>query len=341
MRRVLFAALLACGAAACDRDRTPAALVRSEVPIELARDALPTPRTVVLVTLDGVRWQDVFERSFARMPKTRAQVEARGAALGGCGVVRADNPAFLSLPGYLELLTGRRTTCAANTCARVSAPTILDDAAADSAARGLGPVASIDAWPTLSRAASSGRSSVLVSAGRTPWPGRPVDDAALEAALAASEAESESIAGDLYRPDEHTARIALAYLKSARPRLLHVGLGDTDEHAHEGDRAAYLRAIETADAFVDEVAATLEDEAAVVITADHGRSASFRDHGSAFPESARSFVLAFGDGVAARGVMCDHRTVTLPDVGATVRALAGLPPDRDPGAGRPIDAILM
>ena len=176
-------------------------------------------------------------------------------------------------------------------------PTVLDDVAVDSMRRGLGPAASIGSWDKLARAASDGKSPALVSAGRLSWPARPDDDSAIEAALASSAADRPYPGGGRYRRDEHTARIALEYLRAHEPRLLHVGLGDTDEYGHRGDYVAYLAAIRAADVFIAALAREVlspKRNGTIIVTTDHGRDTSFRNHGSAFPRSGRSFILAFG-----------------------------------------------
>src|SRR4051794_25872719 len=78
---------------------------------------------VVLVTIDGARWQDVFEGDEALMPRTHALVATRGVALGatrdGCGIVRTAGGSNVSLPGYQEIFTGHASRCLDNLCSGV------------------------------------------------------------------------------------------------------------------------------------------------------------------------------------------------------------------------------
>ena len=60
-----------------------------------------------------------------------------------------------------------------------------------------------------------------------------------------------------YRRDRYTAALALEYLVATRPRLLFVGLGDTDEYAHRDDYPRYLDSLRAADQFVGELMTTL------------------------------------------------------------------------------------
>ena len=97
-----------------------------------------------------------------------------------------------------------------------------------------------------------------------------------------------------YRPDAQTADLAVAVLRAARPRVLAVGLGDTDEHAHLGDYAGYVDALRQADETVGRLVAAaseLPGETLVVVTTDHGREAAFRNHGAFAPESSRVFAV--------------------------------------------------
>ena len=318
---------------------------------------------IVLVTIDGVRAEDVFDgadptlrpgshvESFAKpenvMPRTHRLVETRGVALGadrpGCGVVRTASGANVSLPGYLEIFTGRKTRCRDNHCPRTELPTVLDEAAE----AGLAPVASIGSWEILDRAASRTGAPVLVAEGSQRWPdARPLESASLEELVLAGEHADAFPGAGKYRPDALTSAIALEYLRSDAPPVLHVGLGDADEYGHRNDYPAYLGAIAAADAFLGKVADTLDGmgdvgaRTTVIVTTDHGRNKDFQHHGALSMTSARTFVIAFGARVASRGVVCPSRDVTLADIAPTIRVLVGLSPDTSPDSGRPIQEIV-
>jgi hypothetical protein len=323
-----------------------------------AQATRPAPR-VVLVTIDGARWQDVFgggdpaladERVLGAwadpidlLPRLHG-LAASGVAFGddaeGCGIVRTHGSSNLSLPGYLELLGGRSTRCHWNGCERTDLPSILDDAE-----RAGIPSASIASWEVLERAASDGTSGAFVAAGARAWSPPPAKGN-LETMLA-SAARVGPFPGTVrtaYRPDSATRAIALEYLRSASPRLLHVGLGDTDEWAHRGNYVGYLRALHEADAFVGEIIDALQEKGArdattILVTTDHGRGRDFREHGPSRPESGRVFLFAAGPRVAEPGTRCASRDIELPDVGATIRRLLDLPKDETARAGTPITEI--
>ena len=326
------------------------------------RPTLTNDGQVILVTLDGVRAEDVFDgadpslrpaanvalrrRPQAVMPRTSRLVASRGVALGadrpGCGTVRTASGANVSLPGYLEIFSGHKTLCRDNACPPTERATVLDEAAA----AGL-TVASIGSWNMLDHAVSTGTSGVFVQTGTHHWPGaRPLPDPAFEELVAAGERAAPYPGSGWYRPDAYTIAIALRYLEASSPAVLHVGLGDADEWGHRDDYGRYLEAIGKADAFLGTLADTLAHagergaRTTVIVTADHGRNVDFRHHGASSESSARSFVLAFGGRIVPRGVVCPTRNVTLADVAPTMRALVGLPPDTSTGAGHAIAEIV-
>ncbi|MDB4938355.1 MAG: hypothetical protein JWP87_5327 [Labilithrix sp.] len=319
-----------------------------------------TDAHVVVVTIDGVRWQDVFAPALraelegaqrgpgdlgALMPRTRALVAAQGVALGaggdGCGIVQTASAANISLPGYLEIFSGHATTCTSNDCDRTTAPTVLDEAVR----AGLGPVASISSWPQIDRAVSRGDSGVLVSAGRFEWPAERPAGSAFAALLDAADAADPFPSTGNYRPDRFTAPIALQYFREHSPALFHVGLVDADEWAHRDDLVAYANALREADAVIGQLADAIaeseaRDRTTVIVTTDHGRNDDFKDHTSLRYDSSRTFVLAFGARVPARGVICPTRNHTLIDIAPTIRVILGLPAVHGSRRGAPIDEIL-
>lgn len=287
---------------------------------------------VVLVTIDGARWQEVFEGSDTELshaprrpsrelvPNLDRLARESGAAVGapGRGLIRATGPNFVSLPGYTEILTGRAPIgCQDNTCAPIAVPTLLDEVHAAG-----GRVAAFGSWEMLDRAVSSRPGSFVVSCGRNgdqavdPWPG----------------------VGD-FRPDRLTAALALTHLERERPDVLYVGLGEPDEYGHRGDYAAYLQALARADAFVGELTAALGRmgqrgaDTHLFVTADHGRARDFRHHGGGAPESARVWLVASGPSIVARGRVASAQERHLADVAPTLRRVLGLAPDREDHRG--------
>jgi hypothetical protein len=338
----------------------PATTGRERTPSEVDEQT-----AVVLVVLDGARWQEVFvggdpqlaagtgapaPSADALMPHLHALVAERGSALGAPGegpAIAASGPNFVSLPGYTEIFTGRsRHDCADNDCARTHVPTVMDEA------RALSPrpsdVAVFASWEKIERAASVDPGSLVVSTGRS-WTAHAEslrDDDVTRDALAQG-ARADAFPGhDDFRPDRFTAALALRYLEAKRPRLMFLGLGEPDEYAHRGDYAGYLASLHAADESIGQLFTVLHrmgargEHTTVIVTADHGRGRDYRVHGRAFPESARVWLVAAGGGIAARGFARATRPHHLADVAPTVRALLDLPADVAPASGAPLEELL-
>jgi len=307
---------------------------------------------VVLVVLDGVRWQEVFngvDRTLARqhgvsasawanpldlMPNLHRLIDAEGLAIGAPGhgaEITASGPQFISLPGYIEIFAGKPDLgCFRNDCVPSPMRTLPDQVRDAGDTRDVAVVAS---WPNIARAASADDGFVL-TAGRKLLDREDLlraDPATSRLLDQGSGARAFPGQGD-YRPDAYTARIALRRLAASRPRFLFVGLGDADEYAHRSDYAGYLQAVHASDAFLGDLTALLHSMGArgrhttVLVTADHGRARNFVDHGPQFPESGRVWLVAAGADVQGRGLVAASRH-TLSDVAPTVRALLGITSD--------------
>jgi hypothetical protein len=322
---------------------------------------------VIVVTIDGVRWQDVFggvDPAMATMASVPANqvVDAatllpnlyafarEGVVSGAPGhgkPMMASGPNYVSLPGYLEIFSGStRVGCRTNGCDPTTKRTFFDRAR-DEVAASDRDVAIISSWEKIAFAATAAPERLTVSAGRHGGASR--GNVRLDRDLAKmvdDAAESAPAPGhDDYRADAHTAAIALRYLERARPRVLAVGLGDTDEHAHAGDYASYLAALRQADRFLGDLRATLARmgsygaHTTVVVTCDHGRSAGFNDHGWDSPESGRVWMIAAGGAVPALGYLDEGGAERLADIAPTLEGLLGMASPSDEPRGTLMAAL--
>lgn len=381
----LLALLTACGGA----ERAPAARSKPESalqpaasqnaekrttaaaePVRVSEPAAPGLQlgTLVVVVIDGVRWQEVFRgvdpKYAARLgggrldrrkprdlvPNLYGLMTEGGATLGAPGhgaPFAASGPVFKSLPGYMELLSGRQAwSCRSNRCPPISEPTLADQIATSPSVE-LGDVLVFSSWPGLARAAAAEPSRIVLSTGRSG--GQQLDfllaDSNIrELAEAARVAGPSPGKGD-FRADRFTARMALRCLERSRPRFLFVSLGETDVQAHAGSYYRYLDALAFADDFVGRVAELLEGlnaqgwRSTLFVTSDHGRDYNFRDHGAYAPESARSWLIAAGWGIRP-GFAAAPRRRRLADLMPTARSLLGLPADGHPRAGVVMSELL-
>ena len=325
-------------------------------PPEIALPRGEEDRAIVLITVDGARWQEVFngvDRAQAAQaelaqaevvdaeeltPNLHRLARERGLMLGAPGMgsaVVASGPNYVSMPGYSEIFTGRAPTrCQDNACPQATEPTIFDEVRAVSDRPK--DVAVVASWEGIGRVAVAHPNEVVVSTGRHGGSNREalgVDDASRALLADAERAAPDPGVAD-FRPDKYTEKLALAYLAAEKPRMLFVGLGETDEYAHRGNYQGYLGALREADAFVGEVASTLDTmgergrRTTVIVTADHGRAKNFRDHGDWAPESARVWMVALGGHAhppAWRALAPRGEVMRLADVAPTIRTLLRVP----------------
>jgi hypothetical protein len=284
----------------------------------------PTTAKVIVVTIDGARWQDVVDAR-TRLPTLARWSSLEGAFVGADSTrpMEATGPNFISQPGYTEIFAGRRSLCTTNNCERTVQRTIVDDLPSSAS------YAIVASWPRIALAARASERPGFVACGRHErTPGAPF---AVEALAKKLEDGGPGPGEGDYRPDGDTTALALEVLRVARPTFTFIGLGDTDEYAHHGDRSAYLNALAGADstlAAIDRVLHETGDDAVttVFVTADHGRAQNFRDHGGGYPESRRVWLVAHGASVRARGAVASPTSRRLADIAPTVRTLLHMAP---------------
>ena len=263
----------------------------------LAADFAPDSANVVLVTIDGLRWQEVFEgpnkhrlagaapvRRRALLPFLWDSAGRRGQLWGNRHLGnRQDvtNRARLSYPGYNELLTGAADDARIrnNHALPNPNPTVLEYVNQQPGFRGR--VAAFATWETFADILNTARSGLPVDAGLN---GRE-------------------------RPDSLTYQAARRYLLARHPRLLYVAFGNTDTYAHEGRYARYLAAAHDADRYLADLWATLQSlpqyrgRTTLIVTTDHGRGNSllWTQHGRWQPASAHTWMATIGPGGAGIG----------------------------------------
>jgi len=319
---------------------------------------------VVFVALDGVRAREVFvgpdpallapmgresgERDLPA-PKLRELGERIGVSVGAPGrgkPLRAQGPRFVSLPGYAEMLSGRKTRCVHNGCDVSHLRTLLSDVS-QTPGVAEGDVVAFASWSRLESLLRDDDGRVWVSAGRRlsrSFQGR-AKAVGVDQLLDRGRRSSPSPGRDLYRPDRHTAALALGWIQKRRPVFVFLGLGDADEHAHRGSYSGYLAALRASDGVIGRVWTWLEEERALgretllLVTTDHGRARSFFHHEKE-QESGDVWFVAAGSLVRPRGVVELGHAAFLRDVAPSIRALLRLTPDRSASAGREICGVL-
>ena len=332
-------------------------------------------RNVFVVTMDGLRWQEVFgglqadlltkdgggvrdattsqsrfggataeARREKLMPFLWTVIARTGQIFGDAArnsPSRVTNTMRFSYPGYNELLAGfADPRIDSNDKVRNPNVTVLEWLNGRPAYRG--KVAAFASWELLPWILNEPRSGV-VSNGDGPPVARPSNER--ERAINDLAADLPPVWGST-RFDAATAAGALEYLKAHRPRVLYVMLGETDEWAHGRRYDLYLDAAWRNDRFVRQLWETAQsmpeyaNQTALVLSTDHGRGERAEDwtsHGREVPVADRIWIAAMGPRVAPLGVR-EGVASTQAQVAATVAALLGEDfTAAEPKAARPLN----
>jgi len=314
---------------------------------------------VLVVTLDGFRWQEFFggaeralfgkdaekpEPSAAMKRFLRESPEGRRAALmpfmwevvARQGQVFGDpsrrslahltNGLWFSYPGYAEMLTGIADP-RIDSNDRVANPNVTALEWLSQQAGFAGRVEAFGAWDLLPWILNVERSKLPAGNGYPPVP-HPTTET--ERAVNAM-AEDLPPVWEGVPFDAPIMHAAMESLRGRRPRVLYVMLGETDEWGHEGRYDLYLDAAWRGDRFIRrlwEAAQALPEyrgRTALLVTTDHGRGATaadWTDHGRKVPAAERTWVAVMGPGDPSLGLR-EEVTVTTSQVAATIAALLG------------------
>jgi hypothetical protein len=342
--------------------------------------AAPARRTqnVILITTDGLRWQEVFggadahlmnkesgvadvaglgrqfwgatpeDRRAALLPFFWSVIAREGQVFGNLprgSAARVTNGHNFSYPGYNEILSGRADARVDSNDKKPN-PNVTVLEWLNGRAPYAGRVAAFCSWDVFPWIINRERSGVLVNAGFEPVPGTGERIATLNELQAETTPPEDSV-----RADSFTFMAAMHHLQSARPRVLYLGLGETDDWAHAGRYDRYLRSAHRFDRYVQQLWGALQSmpeyrgTTSLVITTDHGRGeaagGAWKSHGAKVPGAENIWIAVLGPDTAALGERANSGAVTQGQVAATVAALLG----EDfhaamPGVASPVQAVL-
>lgn len=267
----------------------------------------PRTRNVVIVAMDGVRWQDVFGAGRdTLMPFLWSVVAKEGQLFGNRARgsnMRVTNRLNFSYPGYQEMLAGYVDPRIDNNHFGPNPNvTVLEWLNRQPELRGR--VAAFASWVVFNDIFARRSEGFVVQAG---GPNR------------------EEIT-----PDSAIHVLALRHLVERKPRVLFVGYGDTDFHAHSKSEQRYRAALRAADGFVAELWRQLQSmpeyrgTTTLIITTDHGRGRgnNWSSHGWRTRGSGETWLAIVGPNVPALGERSSTGTTTS-QVAATIAAALG------------------
>ena len=315
---------------------------------------------VIIVTLDGFRWQEVFggaddslinnkeyvrdtsslkktfwastadERRKKLLPFFWNTIAAQGQLYGNRWVgnkVNNANKYWFSYPGYNEIFTGYPDD-SVNSNDRIwnRNENVLEFINKQPAFKN--KVAAFATWDVFPYILNAKRSGMFVNAD--------VDT------LKFKSKELELINDMQFltsrpmgvRPDVFTYFAAREYLKAYKPKVLYIAFDETDDFAHEGQYDQYLGAGHAEDAMIGDLWKTIQsmqeykNKTTLIITCDHGRGdklkSNWKHHGEKIEDAGQIWMAIMGPGTLPAGEVKTDQTLYQRQIATTISKLLGL-----------------
>lgn len=335
-------------------------------------------RNVIYVTWDGFRWQEFFggaqqaylskdagvdqvelvtgkywretesERRETLLPFVWQTIARQGQIFGDQSrhsTARITNKHKFSYPGYSEMFVGYADDERISSNGKIPNPNVTVLEYLNRRPGFEGSVAAIATWDVFPSILNQERAGIHVHAGLGP---------VVSASLTEREKMLNEMIADavtLWKDNQMDAIVMQAtreYLLKHRPRVLYVGLGETDEWGHARRYDRYLHAANRADDFLRrlwELVQSLpeyKDQTTIVIAPDHGRGSTIRDwsdHGAKVEGAEDIWIGIIGPDTPALGVRSDTEA-TLSQIAATLAAAVGEDfCESSPKSARPLPGV--
>lgn len=337
-----------------------------------AQEQLKT-ENVFLITLDGLRWQELFtgpdsilirtkeythdtthliEKFWHENPLIRREklmpffwstLAEEGKLMGNrlhVNMVNLTNNQWFSYPGYNELLTGFGDPAVDSNAKRNNQNvTVLEYVNQQPGFQGR--VAAFGSWDVFPFIINEERSGIPVNAGFEPAKGDDLTER--EAFLNVLQEQIPSPWGGV-RLDAFTHHYALEHVKKYQPKLLYIAYGETDDFAHNGRYDFYLNSAHQTDAFIKELWEYVQsheqyrDKTTFIIATDHGRGTvpleSWKNHGTQIKGADEVWFAVIGPDTPAEGELKTKEQYYQNQIASTVAHFLGLEYKPEKGAGQ-------
>lgn len=338
-------------------------LLSSSILLSAQTEARAT-QNVVLITLDGLRWQEVFggidsallhHKEFTPHPEAleekywAATAEARretlmpffwhtiaekGQLYGNRwkgNKVDCSNSMWFSYPGYNEILSGFADDDRIDSNKKINNPNVTVLEFINQQPGFQNRVAAFGSWDVFPYIINAERSGIPVNAGFPEKPAGPLSEK--EALLYELQAQIPEEWGTV-RYDAFTHHFAKEYMRQQHPRMVYISYGETDDFAHDGAYDEYIKSAHQTDAFIADLWAFVQSDpvyagsTTFLITTDHGRGTqpleTWKHHGDEIPDAGQIWIAALGPDTKALGEVSGDQQRFQNQVAKTVAVLLGL-----------------
>ena len=313
---------------------------------------------LIVITIDGLRWQEVFQgaeenimtdkkqvrdveqlrhfywrqtpadRRKVLMPFVWNTIAKQGTIIGNrnlSSIMQVANKTNISYPGYSEMMTGMvDESITGNDPVLNPHRNVLE--AANQDLRYKGSVVMYGSWKSTRYAIHNEQARIPASV-------------SYEANVAKTKTPKLQLVDRMlagmprYWRSEHfdafTYAYALETLMADHPKVMWISFGDCDEWAHARKYDLYLDAANATDAFIRDIYEACEADkfykgkTTYLITCDHGRGFGdeWSNHGSGTKGSEATWVMLFGKGIDALGETTNNGPFYTKQVAATIASI--------------------
>lgn len=318
---------------------------------------------IILITLDGLRWQEVFtgadsllvddtgmiarpgsllndfwdhdplKRRVKLMPFVWNTIAQEGQIYGNRAYknhVNLSNSMWFSYPGYSEVLTGFADDERIRSNDKINNPNVTFLEYLNQLLEYKGKVMAFTSWDVFPYIINEKRSGVPVNAAFDVPAG---DDLSVEEKLTNKLLQEIRGPWGSVRLDAFTQSYVMSALKYRKPKVMYISYGETDDWAHENKYDEYLWSAKQTDTYIKEIWDYVQsdplykDKTTLIITTDHGRGVSktsWRGHGSSIPDADQIWMLAIGPDTPAKGEMKQAGEWGSAMIARTIYALLGM-----------------
>lgn len=318
---------------------------------------------LIIVTIDGLRWQEVFsgmdpkvaprkkfneksrsvildkywhsdvkQRRKKLMPFFWSTIADKGQLYGNRHLgnkVNASNRHLVSYPGYSELFCGFADKSIQSNNYQDNPNTNLLEYLHQQPGY-QNQVAAFTSWEAFNRILNEKRSKFPVIAAFDTV----VTENQKQLLINKMTLNSNKPWGNSECFDVFTHFAAMEYLSSKKPKVLLIGYGNADEWAHAGKYKSYLDATNQADKWIEHIWNYLQstpeykDKTALLITTDHGRGKknvrSWTKHGKSVTGADEVWFAVLSPALPARGEVTVEMQLYLSQLAQTAANLLGV-----------------
>jgi len=321
--------------------------------------AATSPGNIFIITTDGFRWQEVFkgadsllmrdpslvkdtalirqqywsgtieERRRRLLPFFWDVIAERGRLSGNRiygNEVNVSNFYKISYAGYNEILTGYADRkFIPNSAVRNKNTNILEYLNEQEAYAG--KVAAFSSWNVMPYILDEKRSQIPVNSGYEM-----LDEDEDTVNVLINQVQQNVINKGHTRYDQLTYASAKTYIEQQHPKVVFIGLGETDEFAHQGRYDQYLQKAHQVDQMIAELWYYVQtdpfykDNTTFIITTDHGRgskTSKWQTHGFWIKGSGEIWMAMLGPGISPEGERKEKETVYQKQIASTISVLLG------------------